>query len=40
MLDKMWETPTQKEDEDEEYRLMVRKFQHEEMSGRSLVTGY
>ena len=40
MLDKMWETPSEKEDEDEEYRLMVRKFQSDDMVGRSPVTGY
>lgn len=40
MLDKMWETPSEKEDEDEEYRLMVRKYQTEDMSGRNLTTGY
>ena len=40
MLDKMWETPSEKEEEDEEYRLMVRKFQSDDMVGRSPVTGY
>lgn len=40
MLDKMWETPSEKEDEDEEYRLMVRKFQSDDMVGRSPITGY
>ena len=40
MLDKMWETPSEKEDEDEEYRLMVRKLQSDDMVGRSPVTGY
>jgi predicted phage terminase large subunit-like protein len=40
MLDKMWETPSEKENEDEEYRLMVRKFQSDDMVGRSPVTGY
>jgi len=40
MLDKMWEAPTEKEDEDEEYRLMVRKFKTDDMVGRSPTTGY
>ena len=40
MLDKMWEAPTEKEDEDEEYRLMVRKFKADDMVGRSPITGY
>ena len=40
MLDKMWETPSEKEDEDEEYRLMVRKLQSDDMVGRSPITGY
>jgi predicted phage terminase large subunit-like protein len=40
MLDKMWEAPTEKEEEDEEYLLMKRKHESDEMVGRSMVTGY
>ncbi len=40
MLDKLWEAPTEKETEDEEYRLMVKKYQTEDQSGRSTTTGY
>jgi predicted phage terminase large subunit-like protein len=40
LLDRMWEAPTVVEEEDEEYRLMVRKTDYDSLNGRSLVTGY
>ena len=40
LLDKMWEAPTVVEDEDEEYRIMVRKSADSDRQGRSAVTGY
>ena len=40
LLDRMWEAPTVVEEEDEEYRLMVRKSQTFGQQGRSPVTGY
>ena len=39
LLDRMWEAPTVVEEEDEEYRLMMRKNTSDN-SGRSLITGY
>ena len=40
MLDKMWEAPTDKEIDDEEYRYMKHKYETDEMVGRSQITGY
>ena len=40
LLDRMYEAPTEKESEDEEYRLMKRKYETDEMVGRSAITGY
>jgi predicted phage terminase large subunit-like protein len=40
MLDKMWEAPTQREIEDEDYLDMKSKYETDEQTGRSLTTGY
>jgi predicted phage terminase large subunit-like protein len=40
LLDRMYEAPTEKESEDEEYRLMRRKHETNEYTGRSVTTGY
>jgi predicted phage terminase large subunit-like protein len=39
MIDRMWEAPTEKEEEEEQYAEMVRTGSSEE-GGRSAVTGY
>ena len=40
LLDRMWEAPTVVEEEDEEYRLMMRRNAVDNNSGKSQVTGY
>ena len=40
MLDKLWNAPTPEEEQDDEYRLMKREYETNELTGRSPVTGY